>query len=272
MIGSTDRLTLIKRHTLLIISWINNMMKNQINDEILMLLCKTDFNKTDLVEKLNMEVSIYSPNYEILDIRDLTSINEIDRNCIKTNTIILTNSQMEADKFIDCNSILLFFEFKIFKQLLLAREKNRSEEKPTINIENRYIHYLEKRDPIKLISQYNAESIRNQILSFWDKCIFHPKYSLLQRDIYEFTKYNHNAHLIYELQDYDIRLLVNEKILTSQLAIVIYKSSTLRFDDSDTKIGNYYRKKFGIQSKATHIPLSEPAKKVKAYHLKNWNA
>lgn len=267
-----EKSALVKRHQSLIVSWINNMVKNQINDEIVMLLCKTNFDKDNLVKKLNISVSVYPQNYEILDIRELTSINEIGRNYIRTNTIILTNSEMEADKFVDCNFILMFVEFGIFEKILLDREKYESEEKPTISIENRYLHYIEKRDPLEFIRQCNAKSIRGQLHSFFKTPVLWNTHCLLKRTIYNHSKYSYNVTFLYDLEDEDIPLLLGFQLLTSQLAILIYKSTTLKFYDTDTKIGNYYRKKLGMKSKATHIPNSKPVKKIKAYHLKNWKA
>ena len=256
-------------HNLLIISWINNILENNLNDEILLLICNHDDNKNDVEKQLNEIEVLKSKNYVIIDIQNLNSINEISRSHVGRNIIILSNFPMDIDKFIDCNFILLPCLFLSLKFLLLNIKKNQELEKPNIPIDDRYMYYLEKRDPIELIKKDDYSMIKNQIFAYFDKNLSSTiKLDLFKRDIYEIEKYKHNSFMIYDLLEYDIPLLTIRRILSSQLAIVLYKSTTLRFDDSDTKIGNYYRKEFGIKTKITHLPGSRPAKKVKAYHLK----
>jgi hypothetical protein len=58
------------------------------------------------------------------------------------------------------------------------------------------------------------------------------------------------------------------KILTSRLAITIYKATTLKLTDTTTKIGTFYRKELGIRSKTIQLPNIKPIQRVKAYDLK----
>ena len=52
----------------------------------------------------------------------------------------------------------------------------------------------------------------------------------------------------------EVYILRLYNILTSQLAVAIYRASTLQFSASTTKIGIFYRKNLGIKSKTIHLP------------------
>jgi hypothetical protein len=71
-----------------------------------------------------------------------------------------------------------------------------------------------------------------------------------------------------ELIENDILILSTFKILTSRLAVTLYKMCTFKFYDSNTTIGNYYRKTIGVKSKTIQLPPNtKPIQKVKAYDL-----
>ena len=70
----------------------------------------------------------------------------------------------------------------------------------------------------------------------------------------------------------EIELLWQKKILTSRLAIAIYRATTLKFNDSNTCIGNFYNENLGIKSSSFHLTniiVKSDIKyvKLKVYHL-----
>jgi len=62
-----------------------------------------------------------------------------------------------------------------------------------------------------------------------------------------------------KIRDYDIdndlKVLINEKKLTTRLAKIIYKSSTFNFKINNRLIGDYYRGQLDIKSATKRIPI-----------------
>ncbi|QOY55695.1 hypothetical protein HUE87_05580 [Candidatus Sulfurimonas marisnigri] len=87
------------------------------------------------------------------------------------------------------------------------------------------------------------------------------------------SKQNLNIQMWEKEIDEEIHILLSHNILTSQLAIAIYKACTLQFKDSNTKIGRYYYSHLGVRSKTMQLPniynakYKKPRRLAKAYDL-----
>lgn len=257
----------MSNHNLLIKYWIVNFLNDKINDEILLLIFLEAYDKNTVENELLKNKELVLKNYMILDIKEVNSINEINKN---TNIILLAHPLMVIDKFIDCNYVLIFSSLNQLK-IILSKDDIKSElnavVKPNIHPLERYLYYIEKRDLIKII-KYDENDIRNQIYSLFNETTNIAGLKLFDTYIFHYKRYSRHYFELYNHISEELSFLAIHGILTSNLAIIIYKSATLKFDDSDTKIGLYYKKMLGIKSKLIHLPSSKPYKSVKAYDLK----
>lgn len=265
---------------LLFTHWINNTITNKVNDEILLIIYDTSsVKRSTLINKLekSLELDTKACNYMLFDINEIDSIDKIKRTNNSTNIILLGNPFIEISKILDSNNKILI---SIYSKLLECnflqtkkRELSLSEEnirriinlrdKPKINEFERYENYIEKRDPLKIINSNNYNIIYKSIFSIFSQF----KTTIFRNiEVLQSNKTTYHPYWIEQI-DQDIFILLEYKILTSRLAVAIYKTSTLKFFDSTTKIGLFYRNKLGVKAKTTQLPNVTSIKKVKAYNL-----
>lgn len=264
---------------LLVLHWLNNVIDNKLNDEILLIVLNSfyqgDENAIKKFEKIiNLDINIY--NYKIFDIKEIESINKIKKTEDNTNIILLGHPSMNINKILNSNTKVLLSVYSNLLEcnLLKTKTKELRLSKETINIEDeleineweRLEHYIEKKDPQKVIYSNNYNFIYKSIFSIFLKeiynnflTVFYP-FSILQSNQTTFPTFWKD-----QIEE-DILILKNYKILTSRLAVAIYRSCTLSFFDSNTKIGLFYYDKLRIKAKTTQLPIQN-RQKVKAYDL-----
>lgn len=235
--------------------------------------------KSILINKFknNLKLDRKTYNYKFFNINEIDSIDKIERTDNNTNIILLGNPFMEINKILDSNSKILLSIYSNLLECNLFQTKNRdlqlSEEniktiinfqnEPKINEVERYENYIEKSDPLKIIDSRNYNVIYKSIFS-----VFLQLKTTIFRNM-EILQSNRTIFYSFWMKqiEQDILILLKYKILTSRLAVSIYKTSTLKFFDSTTKIGLFYHDKFGIKAKTTQLPNVKPIEKVKAYNL-----
>jgi hypothetical protein len=132
---------------------------------------------------------------------------------------------------------------------------------------NRYQTYIEQRDPIEIIKTFNYNIIRDHIYTLFMVQKGNSHICLFSNiEILQSNKLTPVA-LWYKYIDQDIVILCSHKILTSRLAVALYKVTTLKFSDSNTKIGSYYSEKLKVKSVTVQLPDVKPIERVKAYKL-----
>lgn len=248
--------------------WLKKMEKNEINKEILFLVFKNNMHR----KKAFNDISKYfdEEKYNLFDIDELKSINDLSELSKKENIILLGHNNMNIEKINNLELTLLLYRFNtlfldFFIPIIKLREGNKNSEKIFL-FDDEYKYYIKKQNIIEIIFTCKKLEINEYIHQ-----LFHTKDTKIFRDSLYTLRSNRliDVNLFHVNIEKDLQLLYDEKILTSRLSIILYKISTFRFHDSNTKIGNFYRKQLNIKSKETHIKKIKPYQSVRAYHLKN---
>lgn len=235
----------------IIITWFNNLKINKINHEILCVFFNTketgDYQNyisrfENSLKKILSENDINSNSYQIFTFKDYKDFlgKKLD-----SNIILICPIGMNILKISDYNSDLLCIKFDELKQ----------------NFESYSEYcYITKKEPLLILKYCSLDK---------------KKYMLYNNFIYKeiFSKFEYFGDINYLKSDnvlaskslskelkYNLDVLCDKNILTCKLAIALYKSTTLRFNDSNTKIGTYFKKRLGISSKTMQLPNFEKEK------------
>lgn len=257
---------------ILVLQWFKNVIENRVNNEILLIVFDLNYDeKSETMQKLEEKIKIDTKryNYKSIDISKVESFNHMTN-----NTIVIGHPFMDVDKIFNLEHKILFTNYNniLENDLYLNRldtlhtiDNFKLDKFETFENEKYYDNYIEVANPMKIIFCNDYVIITKNIFSKFiqDSFIIFKNMDILQSNRVV-------PYIIWKKQiENDISTLLKYKILTSRLAIAIYKSCTLRLYDSNKKIGLYYYNKFGTKSRLTHIPKSNPPKKVKAYILNN---
>ena len=241
--------------------WLLNLKKNINNEEILLITFRNislEKSFSLFSELQDIITSLYIIKTEqIINLIDIEHINQIDDS---KNIVLINMHSNNINKLENCSKKILHIKFSLYniRQLnsLLNIQNFKLLDKLQIEQNLNYVFYIEKRDPFIMMKQ-NSSSIINLINSF--------NYQILKSN-----KIIPDRLWIDKITE-EIHILRLHNILTSQLAVAIYRASTLHFNDSTTKIGIFYRKNLGVKSKTIHLPDIYNRKsniKIKGYNLK----
>lgn len=232
------------RNNLLVLigNWFYKIKEGKTNEEILLLAGLTPSMTTEIrvfLTYISHKQSI-ERFYTIESLRNLP----LHENNFNQNLIMYCNRSLNFETLNNTNRKIICLELDtLINQHIevdakfddLIQNCGNYSDAPYINKEEDYLVYIKKRNPIDVIQQ-DSKTIKN-ILSFF----LHKRHLYFKESSEIFFRgYKFNIKN-------DIEFLREEKILTSRLAIIIYKISTLS-DESDTIIGSFYRKKLGISS------------------------
>jgi hypothetical protein len=224
-------------------NWFHTIKKGETNNPIL--LCIGLTYETEILIKDNLLHISHNQEHEkfftIVHFKDLLLI----ENDFKRHHILYSNSSIDFKLLANINRPIICMildtaknkHLKIdigFADLILNCDKYSN--KPILQAKEKYSLIIKKRNPIKILQQ-DSSSIKALLYFFiYNEYIaFHNLSKILFR--------GHRFEL-----ERDLDYLSEKMILTSRLAIIIYKLATLS-DDNDKTIGNYYSEKLGITSK-----------------------
>ena len=224
-------------------NWFHTIKKGETNNSILLCIGLTD--ETKNLIKNNLQHISHNQDYEkFYTIGPLKNLRFIE-NDFKINHILYVNRTIDFELLANINRPIIcmvldtakndYLNIDIrFDDLILNCDKYSN--KPILQPNEEYLLIIKRRNPIHILQQ-DTSTIRALLYFFiYNRYImFHNLLKILFRG-YEF-----------ELER-DLDYLSEKKILTSRLAIIIYKLATL-CDEKDKIIGNYYSEKLGIQSK-----------------------
>ena len=225
---------------LCLISWIKNINNDINNESILLIDASIENCIKKLIEKNKLE------EIEIVNLAD-SELEYFE---------FLRNDKQKIVIYSSCYEASENFEMvKYGKKYLFIHNVTEDEissyynyySKTEIEIDTNlkdYI-YIEKTDIYKLISSkiekeaiILEEILKNYIVFF---SIFYSFNSAIFKDI----KYS----LFYDTYPFELKLLLNNKILTSRFAIFLYRLTSFKFIENKTRIGRYYAKNFESKSK-----------------------
>ena len=252
--------------------WFYNLVHDIHNEEILLLIYhhNTKYiysNYLYFIKEIILKIKKLEPKgkYEILNFLDIANINQIQNN---KNIILLSSNLFNSiNKLEDCKHKILYFNInkEIYNSILTFTKKTLNDINSTPNYQ--YYTYISSENPINLIKQ-EYSVIKNLIFRLFENNNFND-IELLKSDR------SMDNRIWKEQIKEEIYLLTLHNILTSKLAIAIYKICTFKFNENNKNIGIFYSKELGIKSKTMHIPNIYGGKKkmfstkTKAYNLKN---
>lgn len=224
-------------------NWFHTIKKGEINKSILLCIGMTE--KTRKLIRNNLyQISQNQKHEKFFTIVHLKDFLLIENN-FEINYILYTNRTIDFVLLANINRPIIcmvldtakndYLKIDIrFDNLILDCDKYAN--KPILQPEEEYLLLIKKRNPIHILQQ-NSSAIK-ALLNFFiynRYIMFHNLSKILFRG-YEFDL------------ERDLDYLSEKMILTSRLAIVIYKIATLS-DANDKIIGNYYSGVLGIKSK-----------------------
>jgi hypothetical protein len=135
----------------------------------------------------------------------------------------------------------------------------------TLMEEDKYLFYIEPTDPFNLIKVKTDDelitffkfTINDGYLSWFG----YKKYNLLTHDI------NVDSEDIFEVIKTDLTMLRVNQILTSRLAVLIYRIAKLKPSATVSEVGRYFHKQTGSKSKTLNYELIKKQKTLKGVDL-----
>lgn len=223
-------------------NWFHKIKMGEINNPIL--LCIGLTYETEKLIKDNIQHISHNQEYEkFFTIGPLKNLRFLE-NDYERNHILHTNRTIDFKLLANINRpiICIVLDTAIndylpidirFDDLILNCDKYTN--KPILQAKEEYASIIKGRSP-KEVLQQNTSAIR-ALLYFY----INNRYIL----------FNNISKILFRGYQFDLEKDLNylseKRILTSRLAIIIYKISTLS-NDNDKFIGNYYSEKLGISS------------------------
>lgn len=121
---------------------------------------------------------------------------------------------------------------------------------PKISYYERYLYYREFLPIVKIIEHKKYDTIQMFINFYINETARIP---LNIDKLLEETSYKNNTYNLYDLIEADVYLFKNYEILTSRLAIIIYRLSFLNLEASKTKIGLFFKNKLKTKSQTINL-------------------
>jgi hypothetical protein len=243
-------------------NWFYNMLQGKINDSVLVICGAEMFpyisDLRQFVQNLKekhscgecrVESFVIFPKMEKNFDQNLvfTTLNEIDFTRLhktKRKILFIDVAELIEDGFLKNGLNKLYSAIHSYK------------EAPVIKAEDFNFYYIKQYNPIELLNR-DAEQLKDflyLLLNNRGNCRYSNCKDILLRGYY------------FDIE-IDIQYLVDEQILTSRLAIILYKMAFLNTDKNiDTLIGKFYHKHLGVKSvKCTNKHLGING--VKGYKL-----
>lgn len=252
---------------ILVKNWFLNVCNGRTNDTVLLLFDATDFFIKDLEKQLkpyNQTFSLINNHLKMFENKLGSDINIILN--ISSEKLIKNEEYVKDLYYLFSKTTFLFVheESNLFSNELefYLSGTLTSYDTYTVKKNQRHLFYLELIEPYKLIKNCSASELKN-ILKF------NVKYGFIS--LFKNMKYTYlidqlnieDAHSFDNIYS-DLKMLDSSKILTSRLAVVIYRS-TLNIKATTTAIGRYFHKKTGSKSKT--IKVNNPNIKIQSNDL-----
>lgn len=228
----------------LIQEWFRKLLSGEINNDILLL---EECNQVYYNNILNI-----FKNHNI-DKAKYTIINKNNRNNININndTNIIYCFSFDEPKisllYLDILNTKSFLYIPTGHTFYNNISKYLSNDLPNysnLTLDKRYLYYIEKIDTFDFIEKNIGTQVDDFIkFIIYDGCLS------WDNELQNVLVYNYK-HL-----KYDLSLLANAKILTSRLAIFLYKITKLDIKTSNTTIGRYFHTKIGTKSKTLNLDM-----------------
>ncbi len=208
--------------------WFKNAKSNEVNDTIL------------LIENNTININDYdTSNYIICD---LSSFEESKHKLYKKKNIIVQFSNTNIPPIFDISKKLLNY-----KLLFISPKTIKLNITNSLNSkEADYKYYVMKRDPYDFIIKNPINTTEEALLFILENHIFWLNYKKYEKVT---SNINLSISKFHNQIKSDLNMLDKDQILTSRLAVVIYRVFYLDLEANTTKIGRYFHKESGTKSK-----------------------
>lgn len=250
----------------LVANWFYSIYAGETNDTILV-ICGMDRGTVQALQQFMQKISHKQLKERFYQIEQFENFQRMEKVSDK-NIILSANNGIEFEVLQQTKRILLFIDISIltmngileagFNQLY--NDINLYSSVPKMEESEHSLYYIQQKDPIKIVYQ-DIAAIQNSL------------YLLLNNNrLYRYKNLN-SIFLRNKKFDIinDLNCLDKYGVLTSRLAIAIYKVACLNATANETEVGNFCRTELGISSKNfsnKHFNMSS----VKSYRLKKYNA
>lgn len=259
----------------LIANWLNNLTNNTtVNEEVLLIHFDENFKSKEMIEKIVNYVKLFCQRgthnrfitkeevkpkdnksndfYAISDLdaiyvinndTSLETIHKIQKR--KHNNLIIAINQYSYNLRSISRPMLYLKDSEInfyFDEI----EENFN---LSINKEDRHLYYVEHLSIENLLLDKDYLYIEDFLLNSISKYIMTMSLNTLIKD----TSYKKTNFRIDDLIEQDISLLVHYEILTSRLAIILFRLSFLDSEANKTKVGRYFSDKLHCKSKTINL-------------------
>jgi len=247
----------------LVLHWFYNINNDITNKDILLINFKSksvynEFIKSNYFKKNN---NLLITSLQKLTIKDLNNMG-------KKSIILVENKEVSfghLEVLKDENIKILFCGISNFDEVKnYIKPSNFSSQKPRILSQYLYHFYLQNLDPLDII--YNISYAKYFISSFLDY-ERNNDLSFNQQSIKLFLFRNIQTITIDTMLN-DIKYLEHSSILTSRLAIFLFKICTFYCNATDKEIGTYYASKLKIRSRVYNNKRFNISN-TKGYYIKN---
>ena len=216
-------------------------------------------NNTITSKILKSQYLTESYSIHILNSENMDIINQIRNYKNKTKNLIVVTSNNYH--YSDYARPLLYLQLQseILEKNHFLPEKyadnlndivNHNLHSPNIPFNQRYLYYIEMLPIVSIIKNKQFNTIANFISYYINQKSYIPiDINILLED----TSYKDNRYHLIDLIEADIYLLSNYEILTSRLAIVMYRLSFLDLKAHKTKIGLFVKDNLKVQSKPINL-------------------
>ena len=122
-----------------------------------------------------------------------------------------------------------------------------------INNKLRYLYYWEHLDPLTLIKNYSKKEIYDFLFYSISTYLHHFRNNSYQKELVYDISYPEVPIMNNEPLKFDLTLLESKDILSSRLAVLIYRVATRNTLASTTEAGRYFHKEIGSKSKTLNL-------------------
>lgn len=238
----------------LISKWFSRLLNEESNEEVLILFTH-DLKIGSRITSFIKGFSLTKKNYTIYKERDI--FNNIKKAKVQENVIIVLSSIEDVIplyNILNKRFLYVFFNNDFYKNIENYISKHNYIENEII-IDDELKYYIEKQDPLELIKGDNKDLvnfIEFMLLKGLKPFLSNKLLPLLLNGV------NYSSLDNYYLRIFDdLELLKSDNILSSRLAVVIYRLATLEVHATTTYIGRYFNKKLGGKSKTLNIKSSK---------------
>lgn len=279
---------IIKEREISVKDWFEKATSGKMNNTILFIIHRgrVEWLIKKIEDSLGKSVKIFTARKMKYNIEYIKNFNS---DILVLNSIVFGFYSVDLRLFIDCKNRILCCDEFTFEKIIddSFNEDKKGNTQKLGDYENHNLIY--KRDPIWILGKKDKSFIYTYMFSI----IYRKIPTLWRKEVIYFRNLqiiqNKNSTIsdddeFLQILKYDLQILNESQILTARLAVEIYKVFTLRFNDSATKIGRFFRENLGIKSKVMRLRyednfrlmqcdgvpyLREEVEILKVYDLKN---